>query len=84
MSTVSSSPAQAFTDMANRLDKNPGEFAGGYVIISPAGKVISQAFINPEGDESAFWGFVAAQVQVAQTEALQKEEAKMGMFPGRR
>lgn len=72
-------PASHFTAMAERISRNdPKEFAGGYVIVSPQGTVISQAFINPVGDEAAFWGFIGAAVQTAGVEAVQRLEAAQG------
>lgn len=76
-------PASHFTAMAERISRNdPKEFAGGYVIVSPSGQVVSQAFINPVGDEAAFWGFIAAAVQTAGAEAVQKLEAASGFNRG--
>lgn len=73
--TDKKAPDQTFTEMAERILRNPPEeFAGAYVIISPKGTVLSHAFINPTGDESSFWGFINASVQTAGTEAVEREE----------
>lgn len=78
-------PAQIFTEMASRIERNdPAEFAGAYVIISPKGEIISHAFINPNGDEASFWGFISGAVQTAGTNAVQREESQLGMGQRRR
>lgn len=78
-------PAATFRAMAERIDKNPDEFQGCYLIISPNGDILSQAFFDPKGDNVQFWGFLAGAVQIAAVEAQQAEEAKMGLLrPGMR
>lgn len=77
------SPADLFREMAQRLERNePGEFQGAYLIIPPSGKPVSQAFVDPSGDEVAFWGFVQAQVVTAGTEAIGDAERKLGLGIG--
>lgn len=71
-------PAEVFRAMAARIEKNPEEFAGAYVIMAPDGRVISHSFFDPMGDPVAFWAFASAQVQVAQVEAQQADEANNG------
>jgi hypothetical protein len=76
-------PSDHFSAMAERIKRNdPKEFAGGYVILSPSGTVVSQMFVNPVGDEAAFWGFIAAAVQTAGAEAVQKLETAQGFNRG--
>ena len=73
-------PAEIFRAMADRVEKNPEEFQGGYVILSPSGSVCSHTFFDPQGDEMAFWAFVSSQVQVSASEATQAEQVKANPY----
>ena len=79
------SPQDHFTAMAERISRNvPTEFAGAFCIVAPDGSVLSHAFFDPAGDVASFWGFINSSVQVAATQAIQKEELAFGRQPGRR
>lgn len=79
MSIPISKPADHFSAMAERINKNPEEFQGAYVIVTPSGDVLSQSFFDPKGDNIQFWGFLSGAVQVAATEAQIDMETKMGL-----
>lgn len=79
--TDKKSPVEVFTAMAERIARNdPKEFQGAYIIIAPDGKIISHLFVDLEGDENSFWGFVASAVQIASTEAQVRAEDKIRMM----
>ena len=80
MSTDKPSAADYFRAMASRIEKNPEEFQGGYVILSPSGTAVSHAFFDPDGNEMGFWAFISSQVQVSASEATQAEQVKANPY----
>jgi hypothetical protein len=64
------SPADAFRDMAARIERNEAsEFAGALLLVPPdGGDPVELLLVNPAHDLAFFWSTIHSKVQVAARE----------------
>lgn len=64
--------ADAFREMANRIEKNDdADFSGAFVMVMPDGTVKQFLLLNPTTDLAMFLGTLKAQVDIAVREAAE-------------
>ena len=68
-------PAEVFTEMADRIGKNPTEFQGAYVVVGPDGVVVSNSFFGPKPNIALFWSTVKNHLTLEADAAVQTAEA---------
>lgn len=69
-------PALIFDEMASRIRRNPGEFAGAYVVIGPDNIVIQNAFFSPAKNVATFWGMAKTHISLEADTAVQNSMAQ--------
>lgn len=58
-------PADPFSDMAERVERNGDDhFGGAAVIVAPDGKVISLLMVDDSKDQAQFWATIKTRVQL--------------------
>ncbi|HEV2225096.1 MAG TPA: hypothetical protein VGR84_19040 [Candidatus Acidoferrales bacterium] len=79
------SNADAFTDMARRIEAcSPAEFGGALVLVSPDGRRVEFLLTDPSASSNliAFWGFTKARIEDASAEGMAQSQS--GFPPFRR
>lgn len=78
--------AKHFSDMAERIARNPNEFGGAYVVIGPDGTLVENAFFGPKANIAVFWGTAKTHISLEADAAAQAAEANArgAMAYGRR
>lgn len=71
-SNQSLDPAKPFADMAERINRNPGEFGGALVMVLPDGQLLTPAVFTPKPDLVAFFALVKSHIEVMEAEILDK------------
>lgn len=69
-------PAASFTEMADRIAKNPDEFQGAYVVVGPDGVIISNAFFGPKPNTALFWATAKSHIESEAITAADAAERK--------
>lgn len=71
---VKPSPSSIFRAMADRIDLNPADFAGAYVVVGPDGTIIQNALFSPPGTSSTqvFWGLTKNHIVIESDLAAEK------------
>ena len=70
-------PAQAFKDMALRIERNVAqEFGGCVLVVAPGGQVVDMLMVGSKPDEVHFWAAAKQRVSEAADAAVFELEAK--------
>lgn len=72
--TAPAKPSDLFREMASRIDLNPSEFQGAYLVVGPDGIIIQNAFFGPSSNIAVFWGTAKNHIGLEADEAARKAD----------
>lgn len=76
--------AEAFRDMADRIERNlESDFAGAILIVPPVGDPVAVMINDPTKDMESFWVVAESKIQIATMEYRAGKQGNAG-FGGRR